>query len=86
MKPSNWIQGWKNLLAVPQTEPAEQAERIATMQLHIVLPAKAGVVAEATGWVWFYAICAALALPSFVLLVWLQQRGHFKALEKKATQ
>jgi PAT family beta-lactamase induction signal transducer AmpG len=49
------------------------------------LSAKAGVVAEATGWVWFYAICAALALPSFVLLVWLQQRGHFKALEKKAS-
>jgi len=50
------------------------------------LSAKAGVVAEATGWVWFYAICAALALPSFVLLVWLQQRGHFKALEKKASE
>jgi PAT family beta-lactamase induction signal transducer AmpG len=50
------------------------------------LSAKAGVVAEATGWVWFYAICAALALPSFVLLAWLQQRGHFKALEKKASE
>jgi MFS transporter, PAT family, beta-lactamase induction signal transducer AmpG len=48
------------------------------------LSAKAGVVAEATGWVWFYAICAVIALPSFVLLAWLQQRGHFKALEQKA--
>ncbi len=48
------------------------------------LSAKAGVVAEATGWVWFYAICAVIALPSFVLLAWLQQRGHFKALEKPA--
>jgi PAT family beta-lactamase induction signal transducer AmpG len=50
------------------------------------LSAKAGVVAETTGWVSFYAICAALALPSFVLLAWLQQRGHFKALEKKASE
>ena len=47
------------------------------------LSAKAGAVAEATGWIWFYAICAAIALPSFVLLAWLQQRGHFKALEQK---
>ena len=47
------------------------------------LSAKAGVVAEATGWIWFYAICAAIALPSFVLLAWLQQRGHFKSLDQK---
>lgn len=48
------------------------------------LSAKAGEVAEVTGWIWFYAICAAIALPSFVLLAWLQQRGHFKVLEQKA--
>jgi len=47
------------------------------------LSAKAGAVAEATGWIWFYAICAAIALPGFVLLAWLQQRGHFEGLARK---
>jgi PAT family beta-lactamase induction signal transducer AmpG len=46
------------------------------------LSAKAGAVAEATGWIWFYVICAAIALPSFVLLAWLQRRGHFDGLAK----
>ncbi len=39
--------------------------------------AVAGTIAEATGWPWFFAICALAALPSFVLLAWLQRRGHF---------
>jgi signal transduction histidine kinase len=39
---SKW---WKGLLRPPRTEPVEQAERIAAMQLHIVLPAKAGLAA-----------------------------------------
>jgi hypothetical protein len=26
-------------------------------------------------------ICAASAIPSFILLAWLQRRGHFEALE-----
>jgi PAT family beta-lactamase induction signal transducer AmpG len=42
------------------------------------LSAGAGYVAAATGWVAFFAICAAVAVPSLVLLVWLQQRGHFE--------
>jgi PAT family beta-lactamase induction signal transducer AmpG len=49
------------------------------------LPAVGGAVAEATGWVWFFIICALAALPSFVLLAWLQRRGHFAALTIKAT-
>jgi MFS transporter, PAT family, beta-lactamase induction signal transducer AmpG len=44
------------------------------------LSAGAGYVAAATGWVAFFAICAAVAIPSFVLLAWLQSRGHFAAL------
>jgi PAT family beta-lactamase induction signal transducer AmpG len=44
------------------------------------LSAGAGYVAEATGWVWFFAICALVAIPSLVLLAWLQARGHFKNL------
>lgn len=39
---SKW---WKGLLRISRPEPVEQAERIVAMQLHIVLPAKAGLVA-----------------------------------------
>ena len=44
------------------------------------LSAMAGYVAEATGWVWFFAICAASALPGLALLAYLQSRGHFDTL------
>ena len=47
------------------------------------LSAVAGTIAEATGWAWFFAICAAAALPSFVLLAWLQRRGHFGSIVAK---
>jgi MFS transporter, PAT family, beta-lactamase induction signal transducer AmpG len=47
------------------------------------LSAGAGYVAAATGWVWFFAICAAVAIPSLILLAWLQQSGHFRSLETK---
>jgi len=43
----------------------------------------AGYIAEATGWVWFFAICAAAGLPSLILLAWLQRRGHFDALDRQ---
>jgi len=46
------------------------------------LSAGAGFVAERTGWPIFFVISALTALPSLVLLVWLQQRGHFKNLVK----
>jgi PAT family beta-lactamase induction signal transducer AmpG len=41
------------------------------------LSAGAGYVAAATGWVAFFAVCAAVSIPSLVLLAWLQRRGHF---------
>jgi PAT family beta-lactamase induction signal transducer AmpG len=44
------------------------------------LSAGAGYVAKATGWPLFFAICVAVALPSLILLAWLQRRGHFEAL------
>jgi PAT family beta-lactamase induction signal transducer AmpG len=44
------------------------------------LSSGAGYLAEATGWVWFFALCAAAALPSLALLAFLQRRGHFAAL------
>jgi PAT family beta-lactamase induction signal transducer AmpG len=51
------------------------------------LSAGAGYLAAATGWPWFFAICALAGIPSLVLLWWLQRRGHFAALaaEKPAT-
>ena len=44
------------------------------------LSSGAGFIAEATGWVWFFVICAPAGLPSLLLLWWLQMRGHFKTL------
>jgi MFS transporter, PAT family, beta-lactamase induction signal transducer AmpG len=44
-----------------------------------------GYLVHATGWTWYFVICAAAGIPSFILLAWLQARGHFKTLgEKKA--
>ena len=42
-----------------------------------------GYLAEATGWFWFFILCALTAAPGFLLLAWLQARGHFKRLEPK---
>src|SRR5215468_5419280 len=44
------------------------------------LSAQSGEIAKATGWPAFFAICAAAAIPSLMLLAWLQWRGHFKRL------
>jgi PAT family beta-lactamase induction signal transducer AmpG len=42
-----------------------------------------GYLAHATGWVWYFLICAAAAIPSFILLSYLQRRGHFASLAEK---
>jgi len=44
------------------------------------LSSAAGFIAAATGWAWFYAICAVAGLPALALLAWLQRRGHFDGL------
>jgi len=49
------------------------------------LSSGAGFIAESTGWVWFFAICALAGLPSLVLLAWLQRHGHFKRLQPKTS-
>ena len=41
------------------------------------LSAGAGFVAAATGWAWFFAICAFAGIPGLMLLAWLQAKGHF---------
>ena len=45
------------------------------------LSSGAGYVAKATGWPLFFAICVVVAVPSLLLLAWLQRRGHFAALQ-----
>ena len=44
------------------------------------LSSGAGYVAKATGWPLFFAICVLVAVPSLILLAWLQRRGHFAGL------
>jgi MFS transporter, PAT family, beta-lactamase induction signal transducer AmpG len=44
------------------------------------LSAGAGYVAQATGWPIFFVISVLVAVPSLVLLLWLQRREHFAGL------
>ena len=44
------------------------------------LSSGAGYVAETTGWPLFFVISVLVAVPSLILLAWLQRRGHFEAL------
>jgi MFS transporter, PAT family, beta-lactamase induction signal transducer AmpG len=44
------------------------------------LSSAAGFIAAATGWAWFFAICAVAGLPALMLLAFLQHRGHFDGL------
>jgi len=44
------------------------------------LSSGAGFVAQATGWPLFFVLSTLVALPSLLLLAWLQQCGHFKTL------
>jgi PAT family beta-lactamase induction signal transducer AmpG len=47
------------------------------------LSAGAGYLASATGWAWFFVICALAGLPSLILLAWLQRKRHFDRLVAK---
>jgi PAT family beta-lactamase induction signal transducer AmpG len=44
------------------------------------LSSGAGFIAAASGWPWFFVICAVAGLPALLLLGWLYQRGHFDGL------
>jgi MFS transporter, PAT family, beta-lactamase induction signal transducer AmpG len=50
-----------------------------------VFAAGSGYLADATGWFGYFVVCAASAIPSFILLAYLQRRGHFDALEERAS-
>jgi MFS transporter, PAT family, beta-lactamase induction signal transducer AmpG len=43
-----------------------------------------GYIAVATGWFWFFSICAIAGIPGLLMLAFLQSRGHFAALSRKA--
>ncbi|CCE11890.1 putative permease of the major facilitator superfamily, AmpG-like protein [Bradyrhizobium sp. STM 3843] len=47
------------------------------------LSSGAGYVAKATGWPLFFMICVLVAIPSLVLLGWLQRRRHFDGLQMR---
>ncbi|MGN6643843.1 MAG: ATP-binding protein [Verrucomicrobiota bacterium] len=74
MNRSSWRGiGWlKELLATQRPEPAHQAGRIVKMQLHIVLPAKMGVIAVALYYVFFSGWFHELPTPQAVVLQALQ--------------
>jgi len=44
------------------------------------LSSGAGFIAKAVGWPLFFVICMLVAIPSLMLLGYLQKRGHFDAL------
>jgi len=44
------------------------------------LSSGAGFIAAATGWPWFFAVCAVAGAPALLLLAWLQHSGHFDGL------
>jgi len=48
------------------------------------LSSGAGFVAQSTGWQLFFAVSVLVAIPSLVLLAWLQRRDHFSTLAAKA--
>jgi PAT family beta-lactamase induction signal transducer AmpG len=45
-----------------------------------------GYLVHATGWVWYFLICATAAIPSFILLAYLQRGGHFATLGEKSVK
>jgi PAT family beta-lactamase induction signal transducer AmpG len=45
------------------------------------LSAGTGYLAEAIGWPLFFIATALAALPALALLIWLQERGHFRELD-----
>lgn len=47
------------------------------------LSSSAGFLAEAVGWGTFFMLSAVVAVPSLILLVWLQRSNHFASLAKQ---
>jgi PAT family beta-lactamase induction signal transducer AmpG len=47
------------------------------------LAAITGFVAAAAGWIWFFVLCAAAAIPGLLLLWLLTERGAFTEIEQR---
>lgn len=47
------------------------------------LASSAGFVAQSTGWTLFFSVSVLVAIPSLILLAWLQRQGHFETLRLK---
>jgi PAT family beta-lactamase induction signal transducer AmpG len=70
------------------TSPAHTATQFALLTAlasfgRTTLASITGFVAAATGWVSFFALCAAAALPGLAILWVLAKRGDFAAIERK---
>jgi PAT family beta-lactamase induction signal transducer AmpG len=70
------------------TSPAHTATQFALLTAlasvgRTMLASPAGYIAETTGWVWFFIICAAAAIPGLFLLWLLTKRGDFEEIEAK---
>jgi PAT family beta-lactamase induction signal transducer AmpG len=52
-------------------------------QARIGLSAPAGFAVAAVGWVWYYIIATALAIPGLILLWWLMRRDHGASLKPR---
>jgi PAT family beta-lactamase induction signal transducer AmpG len=70
------------------TSPAHTATQFALLTAlasvgRTMLASPAGYIAETTGWVWFFIICAAAAIPGLCLLWLLTKRGDFEEIEAK---
>lgn len=46
------------------------------------MSASAGYVAQNVGWPLFFSLSVVTAIPAFMLLLWLQRRGHFAAIAR----
>ena len=65
----------------------EQGRRFAlTAAGRTVFSLGTGYLVHATGWVWYFLICATAAIPSFILLAYLQRGGHFATLGEKSVK
>ncbi|MCJ7529140.1 MAG: MFS transporter [Methyloceanibacter sp.] len=70
------------------TSPAHTATQFALLTAlasvgRTTLASLTGFVAAATGWVVFFALCAAAAIPGLAILWLLTRRGAFTAIEQK---
>ena len=70
------------------TSPAHTATQFALLTAlasfgRTTLSSITGFMAEATGWIMFFALCAAAAIPGLLLLWVLIKRGDFDAIEAR---